>query len=307
MAVVLATVLGAIVSLVAAETIDPLNTGAQYAWGENIGWLNAEPNVAGNPGVTVSGIKLTGYMWGENVGWINLNCSNNNTCATTGNYGVKNNGIGGLSGYAWGENIGWISFSCRNAALAPFVPFLDPSPASCASNGNYGVTIDPVTGLFSGKAWGENVGWIVFDYTTQTASRVKTADDGDGIAYPSDKCPFDNNASQVNTDAANTGVDKPGSDLLGDACDPDKDGDGYTLQQEQAVGFPASKDLTYCATMRADVDGDALISAIDLALVAGYFTQTAPERYKQDSDGVVSIIDLALMAQDFTKSVTVCL
>ena len=80
MALVLATLLGAVVSLVAAETIDPVNTQAQYAWGENIGWINAEPSGNGGPGVTVSGLKLTGYMWSENAGWINLNCSNNGLC-----------------------------------------------------------------------------------------------------------------------------------------------------------------------------------------------------------------------------------
>ena len=76
-AVVLATLLAAIASLVAAETIDPLSSDAQYAWGENVGWINAEPSANGGPGVTVSGQQLTGYMWGENIGWINMNCSNN--------------------------------------------------------------------------------------------------------------------------------------------------------------------------------------------------------------------------------------
>ena len=67
-AVVLATLLAAVASLVAAETIDPTSSDAQYAWGENVGWINAEP--AGGQGVTVSGLNLTGYMWGENIGWI---------------------------------------------------------------------------------------------------------------------------------------------------------------------------------------------------------------------------------------------
>ena len=232
MAIVLATVLAAIVSLVAAaETIDPSASDAQYAWGENVGWLNAEPSGNGGPGVTVSGAKLTGYMWGENIGWINMNCLNNATCGTTGNYGVTNNGSGALKGYAWGENVGWISFSCQNV------------PATCAGTGNYGVTIDPLTGLFSGKAWGENIGWLVFDYTTSAANRVKT-DDGDGIAFPTDNCPFDNNPTQVNTDAAvawpwiKDGAAVPeGATLGGDACDTDNDNDGCSNAREAGADW----------------------------------------------------------------------
>ncbi len=304
-AVVLATLLAAVASLVAAETIDPVSNQAQYAWGENVGWINAEPSANGGPGVTVSGQQLTGYMWGENIGWINMNCSNNATCATTGNYGVKNNGTGGLFGYAWGENIGWISFSCRNAAPSPFVPFVDPAPASCATNGNYGVTIDPLTGLFAGKAWAENVGWIVFDYTTSSANRVKTDIDTDAIAFPTDLCPFDTLVAQTNTDAPNTAANRPGTDALGDPCDSDKDGDGYTTAQEAAVA-PAKSDLSYCITMRADVDGDLGVSILDLAKVAQYFAQSvppAPERYKQDADASISILDLTRMANVFTKHV----
>ena len=78
-------------------------------------------------------------MWGENVGWISLSCKNTLTCATA-DYGVTNDGHGGLSGFAWGENVGWIQFA--------------PSTA--------GVNIDPATGDFSGAAWAENLGWIRF-------------------------------------------------------------------------------------------------------------------------------------------------
>ena len=112
-----------------AENIDPYEDGSQYAYGENVGWLNFEPNEG--PGVHVSADKLTGYVWAENIGWLNL------SPALYG--GVVNDGTGQLSGYAWGENVGWINF-------AP----------------NYGgVTID-ADGDFDGWAWGENVGWINF-------------------------------------------------------------------------------------------------------------------------------------------------
>ncbi len=57
-----------------------------------------------------------------------------------------------VSGFAWSENIGWLSFNCNNPEL--------PSPR-CANN--YGVNINPSTGIFSGYAWSENIGWISFN------------------------------------------------------------------------------------------------------------------------------------------------
>ena len=113
--------------LVSAENIDPDNDDSQYAYGENIGWLNWEPGIGG--GVDVYNDYLDGYIWAENIGWINVNP------ASYG--GVENDGNGNLSGYAWGENVGWINFS----------------PAYG------GVTIDE-HGNIEGWAWGENIGWI---------------------------------------------------------------------------------------------------------------------------------------------------
>jgi hypothetical protein len=130
-----------------AENIDPNEDGSQYAYGENVGWLNFEPNLVDpNVGAQVASDKLTGYIWAENIGWISLSCENTSSCGTV-NYGVSNDGAGNLSGLAWGENIGWISFSCDNTT-------------SCGTV-NYGVTIDE-DGAFDGYAWGENVGGMNF-------------------------------------------------------------------------------------------------------------------------------------------------
>jgi hypothetical protein len=121
-----------------AENIDPYNAKNQYAWNENVGWINFEPNSADpNVGMHVSNGKLTGFVWAENIGWINLSPQNYG--------GVFNNGFGILSGYAWAENAGWINFD-------PNVPH---------DSNDYGVKIDS-DGNFSGWAWGENIGWINF-------------------------------------------------------------------------------------------------------------------------------------------------
>ena len=90
---------------------------------------------------------------------------------------------------------------------------------------------------------------------------------------------------------------------------PDGDGDGYSDAQEAALGKDA---FAYCATMRADVDGDGAVSIVDLSIVAGQFLQSippAPDRYAQGPppfDGQVTIIDLSKMADQFLRSVSVC-
>jgi hypothetical protein len=91
-----------------------INTGSSTSFlcsestcvsGSKINW---KPTFAGIDPVTVSDIGLTGYIWGENVGWINLNPENG---------GVTNDTHGVLGGYAWGQNTGWINFSPENGGV----------------------------------------------------------------------------------------------------------------------------------------------------------------------------------------------
>lgn len=263
-ATALAALIGATVSVFAAETIDPNNDNSQFAWGENVGWINAEPSGNNGPGVTVSGTKLTGYMYGENIGWINLNCQNNNTCGSTGNYGVTNDGQGNLAGYAWGENVGWISFSCKN------------NQPSCASTGDYGVVINKTTGDFSGYAYGENIGWISFSCSNKntcgSAQYKVTTDDGDGVPGATDTCPFDADPTNKNTDGNLIDLSGSGkafndrtvanSDENGDVCDTDDDNDGFLDTVEPQLG-PAGTQHGLCPSatgpldpLKADTDGD---------------------------------------------------
>ncbi|HHT9146215.1 MAG: carboxypeptidase-like regulatory domain-containing protein [Candidatus Brocadiaceae bacterium] len=121
--------LGISAEVVTAENIDPDNDDSQYAYGENVGYLNFEPGGNGGSGAEVTNSAVTGYVWGENIGWINL--------SPTSYGGVANDGAGNLSGYAWGENVGWINF-------AP----------------TYGGVTIGTDGVFDGWAWGENIGWI---------------------------------------------------------------------------------------------------------------------------------------------------
>jgi hypothetical protein len=138
--------------------------------------------------------------------------------------------------------------------------------------------------------------------------------DGDGIANTVDNCPSVYNPDQLNTDAANTAANRPGADSLGDACDDNISGDGYTNAQHTALSkHPAS----YCNVMRADVDGDGQVSILDLTKAAKFFGQTftlAPtigvdagiQRMNQDGDNKISILDLTKMAQVFAQHATAC-
>ncbi|HUT29490.1 MAG TPA: hypothetical protein VMX13_06845 [Sedimentisphaerales bacterium] len=133
-----------------AENIDPCDDDSQYAWAENVGWVNFEPNrPEPNVGATVADHNVSGFVWSENIGWINL-------WPKFG--GVANDANGRLSGYAWGENVGWINFR-------PAVP----SDVNC-----YGVTINS-EGNFDGWAWGENIGWIHLKSSAPVAYKVQTS------------------------------------------------------------------------------------------------------------------------------------
>jgi len=141
---------------VLAENIDPYDDGSKYAYAENAGWVNFDPNVSDtNVGATVTSTKVSGFIWCGNIGWINLDPDDSDP-----DTGVVNDGAGNLSGYAWAENAGWINFN-------PTVP-ADPS--------RYGVTVDP-QGYFSGWAWGENIGWIKFDLDKPVRACKVAADD----------------------------------------------------------------------------------------------------------------------------------
>jgi hypothetical protein len=167
-----------------AENVDPNEDDSQYAYGENVGWLNAEPSGDLGPGVEVGRFELTGYVWAENIGWISLSCQNTSSCSTV-DYEVVNDGVGSLSGFAWGENVGWINFNPTSG----------------------GVAIDS-DGNFDGWAWGENIGWIhvqniTIPYKVQTSWTPQPPDqDGDGIEDTIDTFPTE--YSDEFSDAATT-------------------------------------------------------------------------------------------------------
>lgn len=157
------TLLGA-----AAFAATTINVPNQYAYGANVGWLNARGDVAN--GASIGQSYCTGYVWSANCGWICLGNGPTNgwqySNASSNDWGVNHDGLGNLTGYAYGANIGWIAF--------------EPTQGQ--------PRIDLRTGDFSGYAWGANVGWIGFSNAlafVQTDSLDPGPDtDHDGIPDP---------------------------------------------------------------------------------------------------------------------------
>jgi hypothetical protein len=185
-------------ALVQAATT--INTTNRYAYGANVGWVDACADT--NNGAVVGEFYCSGYLYAANVGWINLGDGTPltgigylNDRAT--DFGVNVDSQGNLRGYAWGANIGWINFE---------------------STGYPKVSL--VTGKFSGYAWSANCGWISLTNAyavVQTGPFAPAPDtDGDGIPDPWERLHF----SSLTTANATT----------------DWDGDGATDLQEYLAG-----------------------------------------------------------------------
>lgn len=148
-------------SAFAQSTIAPAQP---FAWGVNLGWLNARP--AATYGVRTADTVCSGLVWSANVGWINLGSGTPQNgwryTNTEGDWGVNVQPDGTLRGFAWGTNIGWVNFE---------------------TTGN--PRIDLASGAFVGLAWSPNVGWLnlgdaTFHPTSTTLAITDT--DGDGIS-----------------------------------------------------------------------------------------------------------------------------
>ena len=127
-------------------------------WARNAtrGYIDFNPSF-GNIRIPVGSGDLTGKAYNSGTGWISLNCLNTDDCATN-NYKVSSDDSGNLSGWASSEYDGWISFSCTTGGTSP------PGSNVCGTD-NYGVTINTLTGEFSGKAKNATIGYIYFNCT----------------------------------------------------------------------------------------------------------------------------------------------
>lgn len=137
-----------------------------YAYGANVGWLNARPSAS--DGAVVGLAYCTGFLWSPTCGWIGLGSTPTNgwryTQSSAADWGVNHDGEGALSGFAYGANIGWITFEQ-----------------------SYGKPrVDLRTGALTGFAWSPSIGWIGFSNALAfaRAASLATAPDSDADGIP---------------------------------------------------------------------------------------------------------------------------
>jgi hypothetical protein len=201
--------IGSLASVHASTTIDTNNA---YAYGANIGWVNAFAD--GTNGAVMGQFYCTGYIYSANVGWISLGSSNGpvNGYAysniTSNDWGVNNVGSSGqLSGMAYGANIGWITFEQT-----------------------YGMPqVNLLNGQMTGYAYSANVGWISLSNSvavlqTDSLSPGPLDADGSGLPIAWEKYYF--GGTNINPNA-------------------DPDGDGMSNLQEYLAGTNPRNPTSY--------------------------------------------------------------
>ena len=103
---------------------------------------------------------------------------------------IKAGGEHNVSGWAWAENVGWISFNSTNCDADE--DGSSDGTAGCPLVGepvaNYGVNIATTTGIFSGYAWSENVGWISFNESELSGCPTSTCRAWVDLSCPGDQC-----------------------------------------------------------------------------------------------------------------------
>jgi hypothetical protein len=176
-----------------------INATDKYAYGANIGWIDARGNT--NSGAVIGEFICSGYLYSADIGWINLGSNApvngiqyQNNSAT--DYGVNHDGQGNLRGFAYSPNVGWINFE---------------------SNGAPKVNLQ--TGKLSGSVYSANCGWIGLSNTfavVQTDTIPGGADsNADGLPDAWERLYF--GTISVNPNA-------------------DPDGDGISNRQEYLAG-----------------------------------------------------------------------
>ncbi len=205
-----------------------------YAWSENIGWIDFSPAVHG--GVYIDSVtgNMTGYAWSENIGWIDfylpIPIGKSPTYSARVDLGGAN--MGEVSGWArvlahGGGWDGWIK--TRGVAT-------DPATTP------YGVSIDTVTGHFSGWAWSDMVvGWISFNHADPeaTGGGLYRVEVDPGLFVPPNQPPTAINLLVNSTGLCN--IEHPAVFLEWTFSDPDA-GDiqsAFHVQVDNDPGFPS--------------------------------------------------------------------
>ncbi len=125
----------------------------QFAWNNNIGWINLE-NITFNTDLNVLNGIATVLGGGDKI---SFNCNNTNSCDQSDYKVSLNKDTNELEGYAWSDNFGWFSFNCKTGG---------EGGSDICSTSDYQVTIDPSSGEWDGYAWNSSIGWVSFNCET---------------------------------------------------------------------------------------------------------------------------------------------
>lgn len=209
---------GLVVPARADSTIDPAHP---YAYGANLGWVNARGD--GTNGAIIGQSFCTGCLWSANAGWLDLGRGPTNGWrygnAAADDWGVNHDGEGRLSGCAYGANVGWVVFEQTHG-----------SPK-----------VDLRTGVLSGFAWGANIGWIGLSNLLASV-RTETLDPGPDTDHDQLADAYEYGFTNVLT--ALSGLDGH-----------DADGDGVTDLAEAAADTDPLDGLDYLRIVSLKVAG----------------------------------------------------
>jgi hypothetical protein len=168
------------------DPLDKETTDNKFAWNNTVGWIDMNPI---NGGVVVKSANLQGYAWNDSLGWIRMNCgafdADIGIVDATGPPGAPIGDECGTYDYGVTNNNGTLSGTARIESTGKYIHFDgDFDNDGAVDNTDVGVTIgctEATDGHFFGRAWAEDIGWIVFGRAEFTGDLGVDSDYAQGI------------------------------------------------------------------------------------------------------------------------------
>lgn len=154
-----------------------------FAWNDITGYIDFAPQFGGvfqNDSPSVNP-RLSGWAWNDGFGWISFRYTDYDPT-----FGINLNPVTNLvHGFAWSPNVGWIQYDPAGpypggTGTADSPSTWDPATGNLSgwakilslnNNGwislrdnGYGVVVNKNTGGWSGQAYNDNIGWILYDH-----------------------------------------------------------------------------------------------------------------------------------------------
>ncbi len=173
-----------------------------FAWNDIAGWFDFAPAFGGLNQNSGQNPSVSGWAWNEGYGWISMRYDQYDA-----DFGVNLEANATFTGYAWSENLGWVqynpagpypaapNYSARWNSVGEEVSgwvkvvamgasgWIKMRKDPADSGSNYGVTLSKTTGVWSGYAWNDTIGWIQFTHP-YTSNAVTTTFNASGPGAP---------------------------------------------------------------------------------------------------------------------------